>query len=93
MIFLDRHQSSPFDSIGDLRKWQENKAAELGYDRKTPAPKMKFDTHGQPAFFNGKNYITPDVDGHNTTNGWKMFTKSGERTGTWDTDLNNRIKD
>ncbi|MFZ7308605.1 hypothetical protein ACLSY1_10840 [Avibacterium avium] len=32
------------------------------------------------------------MDGHNTSNGWKMFDKKGRRQGTYDKDLN-RIKD
>ncbi len=46
-------------------------ARKLGYDRRVSAEKMPFNSHGQPAFFNGKYYITPDVDGHNTSYGWK----------------------
>ncbi|EFF0799042.1 TPA: hypothetical protein RY436_003478 [Escherichia albertii] len=40
----------------------------------------------------GKNHITPDVDSHNVTNGWKIFDRKGNRTGTYDDKLN-RIKD
>jgi hypothetical protein len=42
--------------------------------------------------FDGKIYITTDVDSHNVTNGWKMFDRRGKRMGTYDSDLN-RIKD
>ncbi|WP_162556187.1 hemagglutinin repeat-containing protein [Pseudomonas sp. 31-12] len=66
-------------------------AAELGYDRRIPPQKAPFDSHGQPVFFNGKEYITPDVDGHNVTGGWKVFDRKGRRVGTYDADLN-RIK-
>lgn len=68
------------------------RAADLGYDRRIPPQRAPFDSHGQEVFFNGHNYITPDVDGHNVSNGWKMFSRRGERTGTHDADLN-RIKD
>lgn len=44
-------------------------AKQLGYDRRIPTQKAPFDSHGQPVFFDGKNYITPDIDGHNVTNG------------------------
>jgi filamentous hemagglutinin len=64
------------------------RAKELGYDRRIPAQKLPFDSHGQPGYFDGKNYITPDVDGHSATNGWKMFNKKGKRQGTFDNDLN-----
>ncbi|BAT34201.1 hypothetical protein D9M08_09670 [Escherichia albertii] len=40
----------------------------------------------------GKNHIIPDVDSHNVTNGWKIFDRKGNRTGTYDDKLN-RIKD
>ena len=66
-------------------------AAQLGYDRRIPPQKAPFDSHGQPVFFNGKEYITPDVDGHNVTGGWKVFDRKGRRVGTYDKDLN-RIK-
>lgn len=39
-----------------------------------------------------KNYITPDFDSHNITNGWKLFDKKGNRNGTYTSDLQ-RIKD
>jgi len=39
-------------------------------------------------FTNGKSYITRDVDGHNVTNGWKMFSRRGARIGTYDSELN-----
>ncbi|MFV0543016.1 MAG: RHS repeat-associated core domain-containing protein [Marinicella pacifica] len=70
----------------------KGKAHELGFDRRIAPQRAPFDSHGQPVFFNGKNYITPDVDAHNVTNGWKMFDKKGRRTGTWNTDLTILIK-
>ena len=66
-------------------------ARKLGYDRRISADKVPFNSHGQPAFFNGKDYITPDVDGHNVSYGWKKISKKGVRLGTYDKDLN-RIK-
>lgn len=66
----------------------KERAANLGYTRRIPAQKAPFNSHGQVVFFNGKNYITPDVDGHNVTNGWKMFDRRGNRIGTYDSDLN-----
>ena len=47
---------------------------------------------GQDVYWNGKNYITPDVDGHNVSDGWKIFDRRGNRLGTYDKDLK-RIKD
>jgi hypothetical protein len=61
-------------------------AAALGYGRRIPAQKAPFNTHGQPVFFNGKNYISPDVDMHNG-GVWKMFDKRGNRIGTYDANL------
>lgn len=68
-------------------------AAELGYGKRISPQNAPFNSHGQPVFSNGKGYITPDVDEHNTNNGWKMFDRKGRRTGTWNFDLSKRIKD
>lgn len=65
-----------------------DRAAALGYDTRIPSQKAPFDSHGQEVFTNGKSYITPDVDGHNVTNGWKMFSRRGVRIGTYDSELN-----
>ena len=86
--------------IGD---WKDNalfardrtvdKAAEkLGYGHRIPPQKAPFNSHGQDVYWNGKNYITPDVDGHNVSDGWKIFDRRGNRLGTYDKDLK-RIKD
>jgi hypothetical protein len=64
-----------------------DKAASLGYTTRIPAQKVPFDSHGQDAFTNGKTYITPDIDGHNVTNGWKMLNRRGKRIGTYDFEL------
>ncbi|WP_297206692.1 S-type pyocin domain-containing protein [uncultured Pluralibacter sp.] len=66
-------------------------AKKLGYDRRVAPNKTPFNSHGQPAFFNGVDYITPDVDGHNVTEGWKKISKKGVRLGTYDKNLH-RIK-
>ncbi|AML59000.1 Putative large exoprotein involved in heme utilization or adhesion of ShlA/HecA/FhaA family [Serratia rubidaea] len=73
-------------------KEAQEAAKNLGFDRRIPPQKAPFNSHGQPVYFDGKTYITPDVDSHNVTNGWKMFDRRGERMGTYDSDLN-RIKD
>ena len=86
--------------VGD---WKDNalfardrtvdKAAEkLGYGHRIPPQKAPFNSHGQDVYWNGKNYITPDVDGHNVSDGWKIFDRRGNRLGTYDKDLK-RIKD
>jgi hypothetical protein len=65
-----------------------DQAAFLGYTTRIPAQKVFFDSHGQDAFTNGKTYITPDIDSHNVTSGWKMFNRRGVRLGTYDFELN-----
>jgi Novel toxin 21 len=65
-----------------------DRAATLGYTTRISAQKAPFDSHGQEVFTNGKTYITPDIDGHNVTNGWKMFNRRGVRIGTYDSELN-----
>ncbi|MGW1717508.1 polymorphic toxin-type HINT domain-containing protein [Streptomyces sp. NPDC002156] len=65
-----------------------DRAGALGYRTRIPAQKAPFNSHGQVVFSNGKNYITPDVDGHNVSGGWKMFNRKGQRIGTYDPDLN-----
>ena len=61
-----------------------DKAKELGYDRKVKDP--PFNPHGQPVFTNGKDFITPDADQHNGGE-WKGFDRRGNRTGTYDGNL------
>ncbi|WP_213202165.1 toxin C-terminal domain-containing protein [Erwinia rhapontici] len=72
-----------------LKGKEAQKAAnDLGYGQRIPPQKAPFNSHDQPVFSNGKNYITPDVDSHNVTNGWKMFDRKGDRIGTYDGELN-----
>ncbi|MEB0024146.1 toxin C-terminal domain-containing protein, partial [Actimicrobium sp. CCI2.3] len=71
-------------SINPLRKANAEDAAKLGYNRLIKDP--PFDPHGQKVFGNGKNYISPDADGHNG-GVWKMFDRKGGRIGTYDGDL------
>lgn len=73
-------------------KEAQEAAKNLGFDRRIPPQKAPFDSHGQPVFYNGKNYITPDVDSHNVSNGWRLFNSKGKRIGTYDSELS-RIKD
>lgn len=65
-----------------------DRAKDLGYSQRIPPQKAPFDSHGQPVFWNGKQYITPDVDAHNVANGWKVFDRHGDRVGTYDENLN-----
>ncbi|HSC25054.1 MAG TPA: toxin C-terminal domain-containing protein [Candidatus Babeliales bacterium] len=49
------------------------------------------DTRNKPVFTNGKNYISPDADGHGGGS-WKVFNKKGNRLGTWSIDLTKNIR-
>jgi hypothetical protein len=68
-----------------------SQAKDLGYGQRVAPQKVPFNSHGQPAFWNGKVYISPDVDGHNVY-GWKMFSRGGDRIGTYNWDLSTRVK-
>ena len=61
-------------------------AKALGYDRRIPPQKAPFDSHEQPVYSNGRNYITPDVDSHKG-GVWKLFNHKGKRVGTFDENL------
>jgi Novel toxin 21 len=63
-------------------------ADEMGYKEIKSHPCG--DTRNKPVFTNGKNYISPDVDGHNGGM-WKLFGRSGERIGTYNIDLTVKI--
>ncbi|ATW52329.1 hypothetical protein CGZ69_35860 [Streptomyces peucetius subsp. caesius ATCC 27952] len=63
-------------------------AGALGYGRRIAPQKAPFNSHGQDVFSNGKNYITPDIDGRNVSGGWKVFSRRGDRIGIYDADLN-----
>ncbi|WP_435884309.1 RHS repeat-associated core domain-containing protein [Streptomyces anulatus] len=66
----------------------KDRAASLGYKTRIPPQRAPFHSHGQDVFSNGKGYISPDVDGHNVSGGWKVFNRRGDRIGTYDADLN-----
>ncbi|MFD7918150.1 putative T7SS-secreted protein [Streptomyces sp. NPDC059740] len=69
-----------------------DQAKNLGYGQRIAPQKAPFNSHGQPVYSNGKEYITPDVDGHNVSDGWKVFNRRGKRIGTYSWNLT-RIKD
>jgi hypothetical protein len=56
-----------------------DRARDFGFSRKE-----KFRSHGAPVFSNKNRtfYISPDVDEHNVTLGWKMFDRNMNRIGT-----------
>lgn len=74
-----------------VRSEATSAALDLGFDQRILPQRMPFNTHGQPGFTDGRNFITPDVDQHNG-GVWKMFDRRGNRLGTYDADLN-RIGD
>lgn len=66
-------------------------ASDLGYKQRIPPQRAPFNSHGQPVYTDGDDYITPDRDGHNVSNGWKIYDRRGVRLGTYTWDLT-RIK-
>lgn len=68
-------------------------AAILGYPKRVPPQKAPFNSHGMPVYTNGKEYLTPDRDSHNVSDGWKILDRRGNRTGTWNWDLTERVGD
>lgn len=66
----------------------EAQANKIGYNQRVPSQKLPFNSRGEPGYWNGKNYLTPDRDGHNTSNGWKLFDRRGGRVATLDWDGN-----
>jgi hypothetical protein len=71
-------------------KQSSDLAAYLGFTRRVKdAP---FDSHGQAVFTNGQRFLTQDIDMHlGPTATWKMFDRSGQRLGTYDALLKNRL--
>lgn len=59
-------------------------AEEMGYKETKSHPCG--DTRNKPVFTNGKEYISPDADGHNG-GVWKLFDRRGERVATCNIDL------
>jgi len=69
----------------DLANW-------LGFKKvRTGASPVK-NSHGQPVYKSGNRYISPDVDGHNGGT-WKVFDRRGNRVGTYNYDLSERVGD
>jgi hypothetical protein len=73
---------------GWTNKIARQKAAELGYEEAKDAP---FDSRNQLTFKSGTGWITPDIDGHTGYQTWKLFDSSGNRLGTYNTDLTVRL--
>jgi hypothetical protein len=62
-------------------------ASKLGFSRRVSTQKLPFNSHGEPGYTDGKNYITRDNTSH-TGGSWKMFNRNGVRLGTYDENLN-----
>jgi len=76
---------------GERNKRYQKQAEKMGY-RKVSRGSAPFNSHGENVFYNGRNYISPDRDGHNVSNGWKVFNGRGDRQGTYNWDLSRQIK-
>lgn len=70
--------------------WLESRAKELGYTQRVSSKKLPFNSKKQPAYWHPKRkeYLTPDITGHKTVNGWKVFNRKGIRQGTYDANMN-----
>lgn len=75
---------------GWTNKIAREKAEGLGFEEAKDAP---FNSHGQLTFKKGSSWITPDIDGHRGAQSWKVFDSSGNRLGTYSTDLLTRLSD
>jgi hypothetical protein len=73
---------------GWTNKIAREKAEELGYKEVKGAP---FNSRNQLTFKSGNRWITPDIDGHTGYQSWKVFDSSGNRLGTYNTDLTVRL--
>jgi len=62
-------------------------ARNLGYKKVKSYP---FNSHGQIVYKKGNNYITKDIDSHNGGY-WKMFNRKGDRIGTFNKNLSQKI--
>lgn len=69
---------------GPLRGQAAAEAAKkLGYGSRISPQKVPFNSHGQAAFTDGKNFLTPEYDSH-IGGVWKLFDRKGNRVGTLD---------
>lgn len=73
-------------------KHDQEVAVNLGYDKRIPPHKAPFASHGKPVYTDGKNYITRDRDGHRGGY-WKMMNRNGDRIGTYNIDMTEKIGD
>jgi RHS repeat-associated protein len=69
---------------GWTNKIAREKAEGLGFKEAKGGP---FNSRNQLTFKSGNRWITPDIDGHTGYQTWKVFDSSGNRLGTYNTDL------
>jgi hypothetical protein len=74
-------------STPQTKQQMAEQAKQLGYDQRVSPKKVPFNSHGMPVYTDGENYLTPDRDAHNVTNGWKLFDRRGNRLGTYSWNL------
>jgi RHS repeat-associated protein len=74
--------SSSGGKNGWTNKIARQKASQLGFKEVKGSL-----SHGQLKFKSGNRLISPDVDGHTGYQSWKVFDSSGNRLGTFNTDL------
>ncbi len=91
-IFQSQNNKIVKNNITFVQGYNE-KATKITIEIPNGYKKINQQSHGMPIFYNGKNYISPDRDGHNG-GVWKKANKINElnnrnrRLGTFDKDLN-----
>ncbi|HRN78127.1 MAG TPA: toxin C-terminal domain-containing protein [Candidatus Dependentiae bacterium] len=87
-LIKDRNQKiNDFQPL--TNKQARQKAKELGFTEVKKHPCG--DTRNKPVFYNGKEYISPDADGHNGGH-WKMFDRRGNIQYSMDRNLAKKVK-
>ena len=84
---VTQRQNTQLSQLRERMQSLGREAERLGFNRRIAPPKAPFDSHGQEVFFDGRRYITRDVDSH-IGGVWKMFDRAGRRLGTYDANLN-----
>jgi len=84
---VTRRQNTQLSQLRERMQSIGREAERLGFNRRIPPQRAPFDPHGQEVFFDGRRYITRDVDSH-IGGVWKMFDRAGRRVGTYDANLN-----
>ena len=82
------------EACEEYRSLTSKRAKEIAEDRGYRKAKSNpcGNTRNKPVFFNGKQYISPDADGHKG-GAWKVFNRFGKRMYTMNIDLTKVIGD